>query len=511
MAQIDDYKNAISLATIESLPDLIPQIYEFCRARKGRPDPASLIQERLHPAVKQALTTELKELIQLGPPREVVSEEISAGEALKKSVPMQRDVAMAILDPLFKQVYSENQGITICEVIDAENKILRPMSNESSVKKLMEGKLAKAIEAEFEAVHSSIRSEMLKQWEGASECIPKPKVIAPRDSDEWSFFKPLLDLEPGPFPVWQGILNRLSDPDAFCAWIYGVWSGEYKGRLCVWMLGEGEIGKSATGKAIGNLFPNVSAAVDNSQMKGNNHFLLASFLDTRIIIYPDANNTSILRTELFKSLCSAGADKLPIQPKGQKTYFEYINAYMFIISNHHPVVSNDKAGLSRILLIKMDEFSRNEKPDPSAPERIKTESAAFLYHARECYRRLCPNNYTIETLPITKELIGDTVRDTEELYYEVFDSNFVLVLDKNGHPDKSVHVKGQEMRDILNQNNIPVRDQKDFHKWLEKTHNIVKTNIPVKNTKAYYGIKLGEGGVGSAEPSQCAVSALIDL
>ena len=206
-------------------------------------------------------------------------------------------------------------------------------------------------------VPTSVVTEMKNQFVLHIKTIPDPKPACRHDEEGWCFHKPLLELKKMDMPTWNRILKRMSDPVAFLAWVYGVYSGCYLGRRVMWLHGaKGEDGKSLIAKTLADtLFGHAAGAISNAQLTSNEkRFVTSFFVNTRLVIYPDASNTKILKSELFKMIASAGSDKVTIEPKGKPGYSAELSARLWVSSNYPPVITEEGFVKSRVQYILID-------------------------------------------------------------------------------------------------------------------------------------------------------------
>jgi hypothetical protein len=481
MSAKSDMIDKVKACAYEDADELIKDVWAFCRATKARGEPKEYFTH-LHASVVKALTDEQRHLILNGPEKQGAS----LGDTLEKYPTLQLAMANEILDPLFKKVLDTQQGIIYCDIVDTEHQILKPIRDKDAARDLMEASVAKKVKECYQVITTSLTTEMVKLWKNHAESIGSPAPMLRLGEPGWCYHRPLIDVREGEFPAWQSVLDRLSDAEAFCAFVWGIYSGEYQGRNLLWLHGEtGEEGKSAVAKAIGELFGSACEAISNAQFNGNEkRFVTSFFVNSRLVIYPDANNTHALLSEQFKMVCSGGSDKVPIEFKGKQAYSDYLNARMIVCSNYHPHITNDNFLLSRLLYVHIDPYS--ESPDIEAPKRIKEEFPFFLHYAQHCYQRKCPDHYTIETLATTQDLVKEIRTSSFEEFHEIFQANFTCT------GDVEDTVTGLEMRAILKVEGLRSgREQKAFQDWLVKAYAVTKIKVPRRNTYAYTGLTIG--------------------
>lgn len=465
MALKDDLENKALRATVETIEDTATAIWKMCGARKDL-DAKEILLKNVHPLVLEKLSEAQKDLLENGPPSE--EQETSLVDALKEPL-IQLQVANELLDKRFKRVLGRG-GYQICEITNLEKKTLKPLDDKTAPRRI-EAVLSKDLAQLRVTPPTAIISEMRRLWENHVEEISDPEPMLRPEEEGWCYHRPaVFPDESCEFPQWQKILDRLSDPKAFAAWIWGVYSGEYKGRRMVWLHGEkGEDGKSAITKLIADqLFGPAHQAISNAQVSGQEkRFLTSFFVNSRLVIYPDANNTKVLMTEQFKTVASAGSDPVPIEFKGKTGYSDVLKARMWICSNYEPFVSMDNFVLSRLLYIQIQPMI-DETPDPKAIDRLKEQLPGFLHYAKTAWEdSKIQNGYDIDTLEGTKIKVEELQKTSYEDFHDIVGRYFDITNDPEDKLEAHI-VKTILTRERMGSGPIV----KDFKQWLKSTFGV---------------------------------------
>jgi len=394
----------------------------------------------------------------------------------------QLKVANAILSPRFKLASHQNQYFPL-KIIDNNRKIVSPIF-EGDGEKMLARSLSRTLKAIGGTVITAIRAKnMVELWINHQDSIPMPVPMASHDQDRWCFHKP--NFEPDPsisFEHWLRILNRMSDPIAFAGWVYGVYSGDYRGRQILWLHGpHGEDGKSAIANLIATqLFGPAHNAISNASISsGEKRFLTSFFENAQLVIYPDASNKRCLMSEQFKTVASAGADPVLIERKGKQAYTSKLNARMWVCSNFAPEVTDDNYVRSRLLYIHIDKM-KDEKPDPKVIDHLKAELPGFLHYAKQAYEAKCRAHY---------EILTDQVHDTAvDRMTEIFFEKYEVIFQKRweiGKPDE--FIEGSKVYDLIQKDGLrSTHDYKDFTSWLIERKGVVKRKISQNGGKIHY-------------------------
>ena len=395
-------------------------------------------------------------------------------------------VAEAILSPRFKLAAHEHQFFPL-KIIDKARKIVSPLY-EGDHEKVLARSLSMIMREKGGVVIASyIAREIVELWINHQQTIPMPVPMARHDEDRWCFHKS--DIKPDPtvkMERWQRILDRMSDPQAFAAWVYGIYSGDYRGRQVLWLHGpHGEDGKSAITDLIAkNLFGPAHHAISNASLSASEKRFLTSFFENaRLVIYPDASNRRCLMSEQFKTVASAGADPVLIERKGRQAYTSRLQARMWVCSNFAPEVTDDHFVRSRLLYIHIDKM-RDEKPDPKVINYLREELPGFLHFAQQAYAKKCRDHYEI--------LTDDTHQSSVDQLAESFFEEFEVIFEKHwevGAEDD--YVEGSKVRDIMQKEGLRHNhDYRDFTNWLTERKGVVKRKVSQDGGKIrYYGMR----------------------
>lgn len=239
----------------------------------------------------------------------------------------------------------------------------------------------------------------------------EPKQLTLKDDPAVSYRQIPYDIKEGPLGPFNDFLWRLSDQDAFCAFIGAVVDLRYTGRQALWLHGaHGKDGKSTMvtvmrkvlGQALQKFPPKASSM---------NQFATARFAGARLIVHANCLDRFFFRCEQFLTL--TGGDGIIIEPKGLAAY-DYLGHFcVWANSNWAPIISGSSADVSRLLYIKVSKAKENtgDAWEKSLIEHLP----AFLYHCQAMYAAKCKDHYTIETSDKTKALVADlTTGDVEQ-------------------------------------------------------------------------------------------------
>jgi hypothetical protein len=305
----------------------------------------------------------------------------------------------------------------------------------------------------------SIVDTAIKCWINTSENLNKIHVSLGVGElpNDWCFFRKTRYPYPGPTPHWDTILERLTDGDTLAAWIYGVYSGRYKGRQAMWITGtNGEDGKSVIGRALSILFGPAYGSINNNQIKGSSNFTNAAFHEKEIVVYPDANNTMIFKTETFKSI--TGNDSVPIEFKGKMPFTAKLSSKILVFSNIDPYSDGLNMTDSRFLFMRIASRESDAKVIFDFENNLIAEFDHFLYKGMVAYRNLCPDDYKFlesDALKVLKTSVSSESMSEYEDFIEEY-----LVEDPDGY------ILSKDLTDLMKGIRWDEHERSSFKRWM---------------------------------------------
>lgn len=214
-----------------------------------------------------------------------------------------------------------------------------------------------------------------------------------------------------PIPHWREFLSRISDPYAFMAWTWSLFSGEKQSRQVCWITGGGNDGKSTVANVYIHFLQGISTSFSFRSSK-ENQFTGSKFFRKRLVVVPDVKNEFILENDLVFQV--TGGDTIDIEQKGRDSFSSKVNAHFFMASNFSPVIDvYSKAYKSRLLYFKVKPVKATENEseifsDCRFEEKLKEEFYAYLAHCEKAYLTLCPQG---ERIPISEKMSQDIASD----------------------------------------------------------------------------------------------------
>jgi len=200
----------------------------------------------------------------------------------------------------------------------------------------------------------------------------------------WTTFRCLYEPEDVACPTWDKALERMDNPDTFLAYIYGIYSGEYKGRQTMYWKGPPEIWKSIILKCITDnlLGDNMTATLDQTGAQ-RNQFFSSQFQGKEFLVVPDTKQTGYFLRGEFLSLSSGGHDKMTIESKYKTAVSQQVKLNIIITSNEMFRLNRSVQLTSRVLPV----FSHGGKmTEDNLVEKLTQELPGFLAKGKIAFK-----------------------------------------------------------------------------------------------------------------------------
>ena len=412
-----------------------------------------------------------------------------------------KESANTLLSPDFKLL--DSQGVLrTFPVLDATEKIVAPALIGDAHSIMVRSLCRRYERLTGEPLRHTLANQLISLWTDHIDGLTEmPKPMASVGENVWTFHRPRHQPNGSmKIPYWHRILVRMSDPEAFAAWVWGVYKGDFKGRLILWLHGpNGEDGKSTISKIIGTeLFGAAYQGLSSAVMSGDKRFVLSFFESCALVVYPDASNRKVLLTELFKSIASAGDDPVMIEPKNKQAYSAFLKARLWINSNFSPEIPDEGFATSRLLYIKIAPMV-NEAPDPTVKEKLIAELPGFLAYAQAAYEKRCTDDYKI--------VVNDTVKkqmvELTGVFFEEFESAFDKYFERC---EPEGYVQAQTVRERCRNERITGHAYTKFLSWLESTQGVERKKLSSENGRTFFcGMRLRQPGTAANDPANVDV------
>ncbi len=218
--------------------------------------------------------------------------------------------------------------------------------------------------------------------------MDEEKLIDPNDikriswhQDEYAYKKfDISMVAPGPMPAWNEFLSRLDYPEIFGAWVWSIIEPDNNVRQAMWLVGQGDDGKSVVQKALTALLGRQYVKSMQARELGEK-FFLSGVYGKVLVNYADCDEIYLLNNPKIKQI--TGGDSTSIEFKSKDSFTGDVYAKLFITSNKNPKINPEsRAQVTR--LIRLD-VKRPTQQTAGFQTALESEIYAFLDYCKTCF------------------------------------------------------------------------------------------------------------------------------
>lgn len=330
-------------------------------------------------------------------------------------------------------------------------------------------------------------NEAAKFWRACARRIPTPPPTRWLDETGDTFRRLPWPLRADPSvnatPTWNGLLKRMSNREAFIAWLGSLLHKDSYLQQYVWIFGHGDDGKGAINRFLERVFGQAYRSTQAPE-KDQKRFWAADLPGARVVVFPDCNNWGFVAGGFFKTL--TGGDPIRVEEKYEKSKVEILFAKYLFLSNEMPQISSEKADMRRIIFCEME--PRDGEVDVAFEDKLYAEGGTFLSNCLAFYDKTYPNHGVINQ---ESKGIQNWVSVVEEPYEVLVEENFVIE-PFEGKPSEAPYTLARDMA-VLMDHYFKVGGRLAFMTWLKKKYNVTKhvvTPSGAKSEKRYLGVIL---------------------
>lgn len=313
--------------------------------------------------------------------------------------------------------------------------------------------------------------EFVDFWALGADVIEQPKSWAFRSDRGRAFVRLPWDPTPGPTPTWDGFLSRMTNVDAFVAYVGSLYVECSDRQQYLWLYGEGNDGKGSLFRFLHRCF---GASFGNEYVpeRNDSRFWTSGLLHKRVVVFPDCNNYGFVTTGLFKSL--TGGDPVRIERKNEQPFTTELDAKFIFGSNDKPRISGEKSDTRRLIYCELDSWRGDY--DPSFERRLWEEGGHFIAKCLEAYEMASPAHEAIQSQGDGIEALASSSEEDLEAAAEMFDYHADLCC------------TGAQFRSAVAQILNTHRMKAFADKYLPRVHGIRKRKDPRHRTWVYPGM-----------------------
>ena len=344
-------------------------------------------------------------------------------------------------------------------------------------------------------------SEVVDQWIAIATPIQLAQIRHVRWATEtgYAWRKLPWDASEGETPTWDSLLARLSNMDAFCAFVGSLMFDEARQHQYLWCYGVGGDGKGAINRWLANVFGR--AYRSKHPPAPQDRFWTYGLIGSRVVVLPDCNSRGFTSSGVFKAL--SGGDPVDVEAKGQMSFTVTLGCKFIFFSNSKPQISSEKADIRRIIYC---EFTGQPEIAHDFEDRLWDEGGRFLTKCVNAYVSMCGGHGII---PSDQYEVAQFVSENEEQFEDIFDRYFCQThTDHHSHAALAtrstsaiddVTLRPDVLQAILRDELKDRQRQVEFREWLCKRFGVQKRSIErrengvfCENIKRYVGITLRE-------------------
>lgn len=296
------------------------------------------------------------------------------------------------------------------------------------------------------------------------------------------------NIKEGPTPAWDEFLSRVDAPDLFLAWIWCLFDPINEGRQVLWLQGNGHDGKSTVIEALSQIYGEryMMALTKEST---SSQFFYADVYGKRFVTYGNCANGRLISDSKIQSL--TGADSVPIQYKGETSFFARIYARLIVGSNISPEIDFYKSSeKSRIIRLEVQK-SKGYSGDATWRSKLVEEGPYLLYRCKKAYEKYCPNRINLQIPDELWEKMKVECSSHESSIIDDFIYNNLIFEDSAFIPKQNLYNKVRDFaheRDAKHKINFLMDDLKK--RLNKKGVRVTKKDIDGKRYNVYLGIKV---------------------
>lgn len=321
--------------------------------------------------------------------------------------------------------------------------------------------------AEFDLTASAINA-CAKYWLTCTSPIEQVPMFGWHGTNNLVMRRIPFELQDGPTPVWDELLGRMTNQEAFMAFVGSILVENSDMQQYLWLHGQGGEGKGSISRFLTDVLGHLSRS--ENVPSPNDRFWTWGIKDARCVQFPDCNNTTFPASGLFKNL--TGGESTRMEEKGGAVTSGLIRAKYIFLSNEKPDLSSERADTRRIIYCSFKKHGG--EPNPNYNLLLWNEGPAFLYKCLEMYKTLCPNHGVI---PTDDYEINEVISINEEPYSAWLHSYFFV--------NKAHECKPIDLQDLLNGQFKTKTERLACRNYLER-QGIVKKARKVQGKVEYY-------------------------
>jgi len=267
--------------------------------------------------------------------------------------------------------------------------------------------------------HSFCRQAYL-YWSHRTKPIPMPEYIVDRDCEKRAFARLGFNSHPGEFAgwpaSWQSILDRVSQPDALCAFIGSLFYPDADRQQYLFCFGAGQDSKGTMIRFLHNLLGSSCQFIEAPER--GDRFFNFKLVGKRVGIMADCDSPKFFGSAKFKTL--TGGDPIYIEQKGKDGYTMNLQTKFIVASNAYPELSGEKSDIRRVIFVEFEGVPDSLRVAHFENMLLK-DAESIVKGCKAKYLSMCPHHS-----PIDCEVPQDVIDECERHYLNILEENFLI-------------------------------------------------------------------------------------
>ena len=248
-----------------------------------------------------------------------------------------------------------------------------------------------------------------------NDVVPFAFASDPKWALERASFDPLPNITRSDLKHWDEFLSRMTNADAFMAFIGSLFDQNSKHEQYLWIYSDGEDGKSKAVDALKSLFGSTMMSVDAPVGDKPDKNWTFKFYNASLVVMREAENTKFVNSALFKSLVTREA--VSIEKKYRDAIEGIIPARYMVLGNKKPDIEIDQASKRRLIYCELE---KPKSKDVYFVKRLISELPEFISACLKKYHELYSNG-KIET---QNQVLDGLIEEKQEEDLDIFHSLF---------------------------------------------------------------------------------------
>ncbi len=256
------------------------------------------------------------------------------------------------------------------------------------------------------------------------------------------------DTKPELNPYLKEFLDKMSDHEYFCAYLYCNWLGILVEQV-LYIQGEGGDGKSS----FLGMLEDISMKTLGTYSEGSN--AMYDMKDCSIITLAESVEKHLLQKSEIKAL--TGRDPVSMNGKYRDAYSGKVKGLFIVHANCNPLIVGQEAEIRRLRLFFMDAKKKKTKTiDPEEYRSLLAENRmGFVAYCRQCYETLKTSEKLVKDPP-SMDIYHKQLRDANKA--TLYDILFEKLAQKNIVLNSSLSMTEKELRSIVYKITIKAED-----------------------------------------------------